>query len=190
MPTMPQYGTIIAAGDTPVADLLMADLQQIRTFLNSTKLDYVNIQTGGLATANYADLSVTGAKIADGTVTSAKTNLTLLSDVLAASIIPLPGTVTDLCSVTVVNGAKYLVIATVDFGGVDGNVRAFLTYNGADQLQVDFFTTGSETEDDITPLIAAATITSGTTIKLRAQKVNGSPSVLAGATRLIALRVG
>lgn len=39
---------------------------QLVTLLNTTKLDNSNIQTGGIATANYADVSVTKAKL--GTV--------------------------------------------------------------------------------------------------------------------------
>jgi hypothetical protein len=42
------------------------------TFLNSTKLDSDNIQTGGIATANLADLAVTTAKLGTASVTAAK----------------------------------------------------------------------------------------------------------------------
>lgn len=59
-----------------------ANFNAISTLLNSTKLDSSNIQTGGIATANYAagsvdtaaiqDANVTTAKIADANVTTAK----------------------------------------------------------------------------------------------------------------------
>jgi hypothetical protein len=44
----------------------------VETFLNTTKLDSDNIQTGGIATAAIADLAVTTAKIDSSAVTTAK----------------------------------------------------------------------------------------------------------------------
>ena len=46
----------------------------IETFVNTTKLNSDNIQTGGIATANYAAASVDAAAIASSAVTTAKIN--------------------------------------------------------------------------------------------------------------------
>lgn len=60
----------------PNTKIFSADVNQcftdISTLLNTTKLNSVNIQTGGLATANYAALSVDAAALAANAVTTAK----------------------------------------------------------------------------------------------------------------------
>jgi hypothetical protein len=53
---------------------LDAAFDSIETFLNTTKIDSTNIQTGGIATANYAALSVDAAAIAASAVTTSKIN--------------------------------------------------------------------------------------------------------------------
>ena len=51
---------------------LDAFLSSIETFSNTGVIDSENIQTGGLATANFSDASITAAKIATGAITGGK----------------------------------------------------------------------------------------------------------------------
>lgn len=76
-------GTVIASGQ------VNSDFNAIATFVNSTKLDSTNIQTGGVSTANIADAAITTIKLADGSVTTAKivdANVTLAK--LASDVKP------------------------------------------------------------------------------------------------------
>lgn len=59
-------------GSTLTESHLDAALDAVETALNSTKLDSSNIQSGGIATANYAALSVDAAALAADAVTTAK----------------------------------------------------------------------------------------------------------------------
>jgi microcystin-dependent protein len=52
--------------------ILDASFEYIETFLNTTKLDSDNIQTGGIATLNIAASAVTAAKLASDSVTTVK----------------------------------------------------------------------------------------------------------------------
>ena len=75
--------------------LFSSDLDDIRVgiqdFLNTTKIDTDNIQTGGIATANLADSAVTTAKITASAVTKAKldnaaTSLTIVAKTSAYTL--------------------------------------------------------------------------------------------------------
>lgn len=71
MPTLSITKTYL---DTQVLNEVDLDniKNSVETFMNITKIDNVNIQTGGIATANYADLSVTTLKLAADAVTAVK----------------------------------------------------------------------------------------------------------------------
>lgn len=79
-----------ADGSPLTKALLDTAYDSIETFLNTTKIDHDNIQTGGIATANYAASSVdaaalgsdavTSAKILDGAVTGAKLNANVVDN--------------------------------------------------------------------------------------------------------------
>jgi len=71
--------------------LTEADLDNIKndveTFMNTTKLDQDNIQTGGILEANLATDSVTTIKIKDLNVTTAKlANSSVTSEKLAPGV--------------------------------------------------------------------------------------------------------
>jgi len=71
MPTL-TIPNSFTANTTAQSALVNANFNAVATLLNSTKLDSTNVQTGGLATANLADVAVTTAKIADLAVTTGK----------------------------------------------------------------------------------------------------------------------
>lgn len=66
-----------------------SNFSAVATLLNSTKLDSSNIQTGGLATANYADASITRAKFAVGALKDSSyelSNVSFTASVAASSL--------------------------------------------------------------------------------------------------------
>jgi len=73
MPTL-SISTTYADG-SPLTKALLDEIKTgIESFLNTTKIDSDNIQTGGVATANLATGCVTAAKLASSAVETAKIN--------------------------------------------------------------------------------------------------------------------
>jgi hypothetical protein len=67
---------------------LDAAFDSLETWANTTKLDSTNIQTGGIATANYAALSVDAAALGASAVTTSKINdLAVTTGKLAAGAV-------------------------------------------------------------------------------------------------------
>lgn len=70
-------GTLTITKNYEDGDILFeADLDEIKndteTFVNTTKLNSDNIQTGGVSTTNIADSGITTVKINDAAVTESK----------------------------------------------------------------------------------------------------------------------
>jgi hypothetical protein len=129
MPTLPQYPNVISNGDVPDADLLMADLQHLRTFLNSTKLDNANIQDGGLATANYANGSVTTGKLADNAVTAAKLNLLQVVAAQAAAQTSLTTSYQSMATIATPAVGTYLFFGNATYASTSASVTVFFKFD-------------------------------------------------------------
>lgn len=118
MPTLSFTKNYAAAAVLTKAHLDAA-FQSAETFFNSTKIDYTNIQTGGIATANYAALSVDAAALASDSVTTVKildanvTTAKLASGAVTAAKIT-SGTITGTQITSAVNLAGVAQVASMD----------------------------------------------------------------------------
>lgn len=81
---------------TAASAAVNANFNAIATLLNSTKLDYLNIQTGGIATLNLADGAVTTAKLANASVATAKL---IDANVTRAKLAPVGQQISATCGV-------------------------------------------------------------------------------------------
>jgi hypothetical protein len=164
--------------------------------VDSAQLVNLAVQTGKIAddavtNAKVADNAVDTAQIAADAVTSPKLNLTTAADALGAGINPLPGALTQLCSVPVSNGT-WLIVGQAHFrfdaSSSGNNAHVSLTYNGAEHESDDISGVG----DTVVPYLILLTITSGATVQLKAKNIGTDAPVMpaSGLTRLTAVRLG
>jgi hypothetical protein len=185
-------GAKLAAGT--VATAALANLSVTAAKIGLGEVNALHLAADSVTHAAMADNSVDNAEIVNGAVGAAKLNLPTASDTLAATIQPLSSSMTDLCSVAVTSGGTYLVTAQAQLDAVTTNqicnAHVSLNYNGSEHESNDILFT----DVSFPSFNQVVTISSGTTLKLRAKSVGVNDIRVRGAdsatatTRLTVIR--
>jgi hypothetical protein len=185
-------GAKLAAGTVATASL--ANLSVTAAKIGLGQVNVLHIAADAVTNAAMANNSVDSAEIVNGAVGAAKLNLPNDSDALATTITPLSSSMTDVCSVSVAVGGTYFVTAQTQLDAVTTNqscnAHVSLNYNGSEHESNDVLFT-----DVAFPSFnQVVTISSGTTLKLRAKSVGVNDIRVRGAdsatatTRLTVIR--
>jgi hypothetical protein len=171
--------------------------ESVETFINTTKLDSNNIQSGGVATGNIADASVTESKLASDAVSTTKildnnvTGAKLASNTADDSTLTYDGTShylkikdsgvgTTQIAASAVTTAKIadanVTTAKIATGAVTQAKRAALTWNRGGSS--DAFTTSSTS---YVTVCTSAITTSGRPVLLILQPAGGGISDINGS---------
>lgn len=177
--------TVLTAAD------LDSIVEDVETFLNTTKIDQDNIQTGGVSTANLAANAVTTVKITDANVTTAKI---ADSNVTTAKI-------NDSAVTTAKINDSAVTTAKINDGAVTSIKQGSLLF-GASTGQNGGSQTIATTFTDVTGLTDAAVtkVNANRRIAVFCQTDNGNPSTsayyefdsngsLGGASATITIRI-
>jgi hypothetical protein len=183
--------------------LTETDLDNIKnsleTFLNTTKLDGDNLQTGGVPTASLADSAVTSAKIASGAVTSAKldtniavsgtlgvTGATTLSTLATTGNVQVGDATTDTLTLGGSSGIVFTNVTTANKTGVsidstDDNFYPGGTSKAAVKaIGTKTLATYDPTADTTYPIVTSADPGSSNSLKIVRGRVDADGTKITG----------